>query len=221
MSGNDKIVSGADAVLNDVIPILTASYEAFERGVFEGRDYFDRKEKAIDPHLFAHIARYSALEVLKGKGLDLNNAGIVPEWRLKSLQNSGIYIAYRQYRVRVLKFKREVPHPGHSLSRMRYYEHNREQMQFDWPLLDDSQNYLNLLLLWKANDDYSLGPFSLACPEGAGTTRDSVELRWIRVVPLEYLQNILIALPSEPPTPPEDLPIEENVEVEIDREFEE
>jgi hypothetical protein len=216
-----KNIPSADAVFNDLVPVLTASYDAFEQATFEARDYFERKKKEIDPYLFAHLARYNALEVLKEKGHDIRSGDDEPGWKLKTLANSGIYLAYYQYRVRILKFKRKVPHPGHSQSRQRYYEQDWEQMRFDWPLLDDSQDYLNMLLLWKVDDNYGLTSFSLACPQGAGTTRDSVSLYWNKVVPMEYLQNILIAPTPEPAAEPLDLPVEENVEIEIDRDCEE
>lgn len=215
-----KNVPSADAVFNEVIPVLIASYDAFERGTFEAREYFETKQKGVDSCLFAHLARYHALQVLKEKGHDASNADNYQDLKLKPLSNSGIYLAYHQYRIRIFKFKKNIPHPRHSLSRQRYYEQNWEQMAMDFPSLDISQDCLALLLLWSVNNGYSLTSFSLACPQGAGTKRDSVQLYWNRVVPMEYLQNILIA-PPEAPSEPIDLPIEQDIEIEIDRDFEE
>jgi len=213
-----RVIPQPDAALNDLFPILVNCCEALELGTFEGRDYFGQRKEQIEPLLFAHIARYTALQVLKERiatGKDENGHC---EWELKNLANSGIYLAYRQYRVRALKFKREVLYPGRSQSRQRFYEQEIEQMQIDFPDYDYSQDYINLLLLWRVDDDHALKSFYLACPYGA--TRSSVKLLWNKMVPIEYLQNALVVSSPESSIPPEDLPIEEDIEIEIERDLE-
>lgn len=221
MTTSLRIIPSADAVFNDLKPLLAASYDAFEQGTFEARDYFQRIKKDIDPYVFAHLSRYHAREVLTAKGYSASGIENLPELMLKPLSNSGIYLAYLHYRVRVMKFKREVPHPGRSQSRQRLYEQDWEQLRLDFPDIDDPRDCLGLLLLWRVDESYGLKSFSLACPQGAGTARDSVRLYWNKPIPMEYLQNILIAPPPEQPSELEDLPLEENVEIEIDKDFEE
>jgi hypothetical protein len=210
-----------EAVLNDLIPVLTSSYEAFEFGTFKAREYFEKEKSKMDSYLAAHLARFNAMKKLREKGCDVDDNENHPHYSLKTLSNSGIFLAYDRYRVRMLKSKNgDLPHPGYSQSRHRYYNQDYWQMTIDFPnCAEMAEECINLVLLWNTDSDYSLKSFSLAFPKAAGSTKDSVLVYWNTMIPMEYLQNIIVVPPSLSPVEIKDLPIKLDMEIEIEREI--
>lgn len=211
----------AEAVLSDLLPVLTASYEAFEFGTYKAREYFEKEKSKRDSYLAAHLTRFNAMKKLRENGHSVEENEDHPFYSLKSLSNSGIYLAYDRYRLRMLKSHNgDLPHPGHSLSRHKYYNQNYEQMSIDFPnYMDVESECINLVLLWTTDIEYALKSFSLAFPKAAGSKKDSVLVYWNTIIPMEYLQNIIVAPATLETTEIKDLPIKLNTEIQIENEY--
>lgn len=210
-----------DAVLNDLASILPIVYEGLERGTFKALDYFDQLpeeyRRPIDPHLAAYLTRFHTRLKLNQEGHNAENGEDCQDYTLSYVPNCGLYVAYKQYKIKIFKSKNgEVPSPGNSLSKQRYYE----QMQL-FSHIDGAETYLNLILLWEVNPPYSLKSLSIACPQSGGNTRNSVIMHWYQPVPAVYLHGIISPSSNSPSTPIqaqeiEDLPMSLNREIEIE-----
>ncbi len=179
-----------DAVLNDWAPILPIIHEGLEKGAAQALHFFDQlkegHQRPIDPHLAAYLTRFYTRIKLREEGHNVENGESCGEYKLNYVPNCGLYLAYKQYKAKIFKSKNsEVPIPGNSLSKQRYYE----QMDF-FPNLEGTNNCWNLILLWEVKPPYLLDSLSIACPQSGGRTKNSVIMHWHVLVPPAYLYGI-------------------------------
>jgi hypothetical protein len=168
-------IPNKEIVVKDLSSSFPIMHAALDYGTHKVRDFFDKEERIIDRYLAPNLVRYYALDYFTNHGLERIVLGNIP--------NNGLYLSTEAYNIRILKSKPDkIPVPGHSLSRQQYYE----QANFFFVEASETNNKLNLLLLWDVIGHYQLNKLSLACPRSGGTTRASVSAHWHCSIPQEY-----------------------------------
>jgi hypothetical protein len=165
-----------DAVLDEVRPVLDILYPIFERAVAETQKYMQSKmeefrgcdkELPLDPYVFSQLVRFHASELIDSK--EFTPIGFL----FHRLPNSGMYIEYKGYQVRIWKADEgQLPAPGNSLAKQDFYQ------QELFPEIRPRK----LAVLWESfvNGAVSL---ILACPSGEGDPWQSGQSHWEITVP--------------------------------------
>jgi hypothetical protein len=212
-------------VINDLRPILPTIYEALNKGTLEAVDYLEKlkKEKGFSFDLLfaAHITRYHTFQFLKRNGYNVINGEADFEYEMKDIANSGLYLFYNRYSIRIFKTQNgEVPNPGNSITKQLYYSQQQYEL---FPGITDPARNLNLILLWDVSSTYKLKSLSIACPKSGGKTKESIVMHWKKLIPIEFLQRISNKIPFDPSLKSpkseiEDLPVylKKKNEIEID-----
>lgn len=165
-----------EAVVVELRPILDVLYPIFERAVAETQKYMHSKmeefrgsdrELPLDPYVFSQLVRFHASELLDSK--EVASVGFL----FHRLPNSGIYIEYRGYQIRVWKADEgQFPAPGNSHAKQDFYQ------QELFPEIRPRK----LAVLWESliNGAVSL---ILACPSGEGDPWQPGQSHWEVTVP--------------------------------------
>ncbi|MDP9316496.1 MAG: hypothetical protein M3R24_37530 [Chloroflexota bacterium] len=163
----------AVAEIDPIIPVL---YQGLESGTLHAREYFEQQSVSADPHLYAHLVRYRAkLLFAEYKAM----ATYVTE----DLSLNGLMIHFSRYYLRILKSDHgEVPSPGQSKARQRFYAHNSmEQLLLPFKELEAEKTEdlpINLLVIWDITPSHNLRTLELVCPSNGDLSADSVSVYW-------------------------------------------
>ena len=198
----------SEKVFDDLSEVFPVVYTALDYGVFQTRGFFENEEqeeyKQINKSLAPNLVRYHAIKVLKGAGQEVIEDDDL--FQINQVPNNGLCIVQDKYVIRILKSaKGELPTPGQSESRQRFYE----QYSFSFPSEERNNEKLNLLLLWEIDLNYNLTNLSLACPKSGKTTIASVVAHWHRKIPDSFLHKITTPNTMSEGFKEEDLPITE------------
>ena len=132
-----------------------------------------------DPHLFCHLVRDGALEILKGPGVAFDG------FRVDRLNLGGIMLSGHGLMLRILKAERMVHAdgsverlvrgPGHSALRREYYEQPALSLDPAKPLLREAK----FVVIWDIGPNYGLTSIDLACPRVWDQQASRVDNHWM------------------------------------------
>jgi len=149
---------------------IEAIWKAFDRGRAGADEFFAADDRRMmDPHLWAHLARYEAVLSLKEEPKSESYDWAFPH-------HSGIKLIAEPYRVLVCKAAGDDPQsPGRNRSRKEFFQ------QLSMTLFGGPRT-ANLVLWWRVRK----GALELALckPKGLWRFRESAKLEW--QVPIEY-----------------------------------
>jgi hypothetical protein len=155
-------------VLEHLSPLIPQIFDKLESGISLGRQFFDEGAYPFDHHLFAHLVRYHARRLLQEEGQ-------IVRYLQGELTNSGLFLTYGFYGVRILRGKDGQLPPPQTRSRFQFYNQVRQLELFSPsdPLgfvedkvdehLSDSLP-LNLVILWRITKKFNL-ELTLVCPK--------------------------------------------------------
>ena len=178
----------AEKVFNDLSESFPVVYSALGHGTFKAKEFFENQDndenKIINKFLAPNLVRYYAKMMLKREGREVFEED--DKFQINQIPNNGLCYIHDQYLIRILKsFKGELPTPGQSESRQKFYS---QQQTFKFSLSEGTKNeYINLLLLWDVDSHYNLTSLSLACPKAGNTTVESVKTHWHCEIPNSLL----------------------------------
>jgi hypothetical protein len=165
-----------EAVHKELRPLLDVLYDVFEKAVAKTISYLQgtmlelhgtANECPPDPYVFSQLVRFHASELLDSqRASDLG-------FLLRRLPNSGIFLEYRGYQIRVWKADEgQLPAPGNSQAKQDFY-----QQEFFADIRPRK-----LAVLWESfiNGEVSL---ILACPKGEGDPWEIGQSHWEISVP--------------------------------------
>ena len=139
--------------------VLSELYRSIEEGIAESRTFFEDKDKAPDPWLYAHIVRMRICWNLS----ELADGNL--QFEQTVLPMSGVEIKYRKdIVIKVLKADGgEMPAPGRSPRRQEFYNRNlfgTDLEVFDlpsWALLWDTDGEIKLVFPKDAQQPWKAG----------------------------------------------------------------
>ncbi len=172
---------------------MADAIEAVAVALDDGVSYADSvlERMDADPHLWAHLVRYRAVQVLREK----EGGG---SWRLgRDLQNSGIELFRGSFVLRVFKGQEGgPPHPGGSFSRRRFWS-QMDQLAFDLggAMIRDGEA-ANLILDW-AVDDKRAVVVGLSKPAGIWAYQERPRVEWRIAVPIGEERMPRFEVPEE------------------------
>ncbi len=171
-------VPDPDSALQKIVPLAPILYDAFEAAVQQAREFFDSRNLAVDPWLFANLVRFFVKQSLAGSGHDV-------EYDLDDLANSGLRFAFEDWDIRILKAAwitvngeshRTLPTPGKSEAKQEFYQ---QQLAFHENAVGQLRAItLNVVILWDVTSGWNFSGLFLACPKNGGNYRASVETFW-------------------------------------------
>jgi hypothetical protein len=174
----EAAIEKTQPVSDVLIPALDAACDKAV-GIFEHQ--FGVKDK-LDPHLFAHLARFSTKQRLVTAGIaELG-------YEIAEIPNTGLFMHTAEIEIRVLKarykfddesqtFSRAVPNPGTSEARKEYF-----QQPALMPQVIGGPPILKLVYIWDYDSNYQFICLELACPKRYDVGRNSVDLHWLQPV---------------------------------------
>lgn len=175
-----------EEVLADLLPILPGIHDALDVGAYKVREYFEREKiknedgsLKIDPWVASNILRYWAKAHLQTMGHDVEDEQ--PE--INDIPNNGLSLIYKRYHIKIRKSDNGgVPGPGYSRRMQAFFQ--QIPLQFPSQEADRESNQpVNLILLWDVGREYTIRQLAMACPESGEVTRSSVRLHWNLPVP--------------------------------------
>jgi hypothetical protein len=178
----------AETARRELDCVLERCRAALRFGAAEAARFF--KGKRSDDDLFCHLVRYFAMTSLGKSSAELQQRGA--ELLVDRLNNSGIELRWRSYRIRVWRAPNGMlPPPGVSQRRREFYN------QLSLGLADEGE--INVALLWDADEEGQLLSLWLVCPR---SPMDPKSVHW-RIPVHESTGAVAATLPEEE----EDLPI--------------
>lgn len=188
---------GAEETVLELKELLEIIETAVRFGCLKTQEFFHREnrgkpiDRALAPNLVRHFAKRSLLEARQQVIEDEDQFD--PQW----IANNGLYVVYGRYHIRILKADSgDIPPPGQSAARQSFYQQAALRFQAE-DGQDQSQEPINLVLIWDVVAPYTLSALILACPLDGKTTRQSVELVWKVNIPL----RVVAALPQQENAP--------------------
>lgn len=156
--------------LNSLHPKIWAILDA---AVAKAREYFEANEKEFDVYLFSDLVRNEAREQLERLArVDIEL--IVDGFARKHLQNNGLEISYKDYRIKILKGRNGfLPAVGQSRSKRDFF-----YQQSLWEL-----DFLNLVIIWNIDTAYRLTELRLACPAFPQEYPECSREHWSTLIP--------------------------------------
>lgn len=165
----EPTAQGAEATLDELLPVLPLIYRALEGAVQQGREFFGDNE--IDRPLFPNLVRYHVKLALNKRGLTVVDDN-EPHLDHKILANNGLLLEYGPRHVRILKADHgALPAPGISRTKQQFYE--------QLSLLEEPIDTQKLILLWDVEG--GVLDLQLVCPK-SGSERTS-SAHWMIPVP--------------------------------------
>ena len=161
--GMSLTVAGPELVVPRLADFLSACYSALDGGSSVARDLFKRLGREPDPWVFADVVRMVARDTLSDR------------YEMEILPNNGLLTVVAGSTLRIRKADAgEIPIPGRSRTLQLFYQ--QLQLGFD----GEGSARPNLLLLWDAEEDWSLSDaLQVAAPKAGDETRSSVDSHWV------------------------------------------
>ncbi len=166
-------------VLAQLQPVIPSVYSALEAALQKTREFFDVDTVEVDRSLAPNLVRYYAKRFLSEEGWSIEYEQ--PDYELQPLPNNGLCLKYGRHEIRILKADDgELPAPGQSKSRQRFWNWNGQQsfdFSYDHESCESDQEELqnlHLIILWDVNSHtYQLNRLLLGCPVGGDITTAS------------------------------------------------
>lgn len=178
-------VPDPETALADLAGFTPALFEVMEGAMLEARDYFRRRGEKVNNWTYCCLVRYHALLLFKKHG-----------FKPDELPNNGLCLTFGRYKIKLYKlFHDEVPPPGPSRKRQRFYKMNAQPIQDGpWqpsllaPALMSLLSRLpggaiNLIVTWEPTKYFDLSGLSLACPKNGTHNPAKVDLFWQTSIP--------------------------------------
>jgi hypothetical protein len=193
-------IPNPDEELASIAPVVPVLYEGFEAATESACQYFENKDRSVDPSLFPHIVRYEVGEYLKDR------TGVVVDLTQEELANNGLSIVVNDRHIRIWKGEDDrIPPPGGSKARIQFLNQQLALFDIQGELRAVDRN---LVILWSVDNQHRLEALCLVCPKWAASNGLVVQNHWART--LEHPAQTPLAV--VPPTPdqsqePKDLPL--------------
>ena len=183
-------------VLEELSPLTCALYHLLpEYATKKVIPFFGNEGREIDESLATHILRYEVRRALKQNGIDIygDDGENTPPVDLKKLHLSGIEGVFLGWRFKVLRSRDdEVPPPGRSETRMRYYS-QAEQLPlpgFEYnPPRPDQQ--INVVILWDCDSAYRDFQLRVALPKEPSSAYGQVDCYFNVEAPHIHQQGLI------------------------------
>ena len=142
--------------------------------------YFAERGLATNRRLATDMLHYELLQQLKGVGIPVVDEN--DQITVAALSNNGIECSCAGWSVKVLRSAHDIPPPGHSEKRSRFFGQQLPLMQFS-----DTQAghdlMPNVVILWDFDDSYTTLTLRLAAPREVYGPWDPVGCFWNVLVP--------------------------------------
>lgn len=167
-----------DVALKEIASVHRLAFKAIESSVVIAKTYFDKLDEEIDPDpwLAASMVRYHTARYIDQRASRIKGLYREP------LANSGLYLQFKRYRIRIRKSDEgDLPDPGPSQTMQAFYQ----QRLHGWDSIvgDEESAPVNLLIVWDATRSYVLLGMDLVCPKHGSEDRGSAEKHWKIAIP--------------------------------------
>jgi hypothetical protein len=183
---------------------IVQTVAALDYGALKAKEFFTREDKGnpFDKHLASHLVRYFARKYLVEAGATIEDEPSLFEMDYMAL--SGLSMRAGRYWMRIWKADDgEVPAPGPSKRRQRFFQ----QLILGHDIEDERP--INVILVWDVNSNYEIASICLACPNGGGPSKASVEFQWNLPLDVAMFRRIT--------TRPQDQERDDDLDISLDR----
>jgi hypothetical protein len=169
---NKAAVPSPPEVLHDLADFTPKLYDAFEGSISIAREFFDNPKHEFDLWYYCGSVRYHVKRLLLAQG-----------FKMEDQNNTGLCLSHGRYRLKMFKtYRGEVPTPGVSKTRQRFYRQIPLPLPALLQMLVDMQGGLvNLLIVWEPKNNHDLARLSLALPKYGSA--NSATMQWEVAIP--------------------------------------
>ena len=183
---NTNIPQDPKEIKEQLLEVCRDVYAGFIHGCGVVKEFFDAREREVNPSLAANIARYEAREFLHQK------RNLLTHYLLENANNNGIAIRQDLYQIKVLKgMDGQPPCPSKARRSERFYSQGQPLLfkdmfkpwrSADWDLFVSNTAKLNLILCWEVDKSYSITRLQMMAPRQAWKYGQSVKLFWRQLI---------------------------------------